>query len=193
MISPMKSSIGRRASIAAVAIAMTGAAALVAGLSFTPAGCTSDCKTVCPMPYVYIGSADSVTQVPIAGIDPEGPACPPSTASSVSGRQACRRVHALHHHRSAARNLRRRHLLLRPSRPRSFTSSSARSEPAAPATRRSVTPDSSYPRHADAGITGQTTGADAITIVVDGGGSDAVDGAGSDASDAGASDGAAAD
>src|SRR4051794_36284319 len=77
MISPMKPSIGRRARIAAVAIAMTGAAALLAGLSFTPTGCTSDCKTVCPMPYVYIGSADSLTQVPIAGIDPEGPACPP--------------------------------------------------------------------------------------------------------------------
>ena len=191
MISPKKSSLGRRTRIAAVAIAMTGTAALVAGLSFTPAGCTSDCKTVCPMPYVYIGSADSVTQVPITGIDPEGPACPPYGVFCLGTQAAGGCTHfTITGQRPGICDVG----ILFSDRPPEIVHLEFGEE-------RACCPgyaplgDTRFiiPASPDAGITGQTTGADAITIVVDAGGSDAVDGASSDAADAGASDGAVAD
>jgi hypothetical protein len=50
-----------------------GAAALVA-----QPGCSSGCDTLCAASYVYIGSPDGRTQIPLTGIVLQGAACPPA-------------------------------------------------------------------------------------------------------------------
>jgi len=143
------------------------------------------------MPYIYIGSADSVTQVPITGIDPEGPACPPYGVFCLGTQAAGGCTHfTITGQRPGICDVG----ILFSDRPPEIVHLEFGEE-------RACCPgyaplgDTRFiiPASPDAGITGQTTGADAITIVVDAGGSDAVDGASSDAADAGASDGAVAD
>ena len=69
-----------------LAAATAGVGLGVAALVAQP-GCSSDCNTICAATYVYIGSPDAMTQVPIAtgGIFVGGPACPPAYSVTCVG------------------------------------------------------------------------------------------------------------
>jgi hypothetical protein len=174
MLSLRKRPFGRRARVAAVAVAITGAAALAAGLSFTPAGCSSNCKTECPMPFVYIGSADSSTQIPVSGIELQGPACPPNygifcigtpsvggcTHFTITGQKPGTCDVGIHFSDRPSEIV---HL--------EFGEEQACCSGYPPlGDTRFIVPSSP-----DAGISGQTSGADAVTVVLDAGTPDGAD------------------
>jgi hypothetical protein len=171
----------------AVLFAALAAATLAAGALalFAPAGCGgSDCNQICRPGQVYIGSADGVTAIPLAGYAFSGPACPPNYGKTCVppqsgdgcayftvtglGPGACdvglvfsdRPAEIIHLEFGAP-------------------------QPCCPGYR--VVGDWTFivPASADAGISGNLSGADAITIVVDAGASDASDDA---ATDGGATD-----
>jgi hypothetical protein len=176
----------RAALFAAVAAGALGVGALAL---FAPAGCGgSDCKVICGPGQAYIGSADGKTAIPLAGYEFSGPACPPNYGKTCIppqsgygcayftvtglGPGACdvgvvfsdRPAEIIHLEFGASKTC----------------------CPGFP-----VVGDSTFivPANPDAGITGNLSGADAITIVVDGGASDATD----DAADGGVTDGGVTD
>jgi hypothetical protein len=67
-----------------LAAAAAGVGLGVAALVAQP-GCSSNCNTICPANYVYIGSPDGMTQVPITGIYLGGPSCPPTYSVTCVG------------------------------------------------------------------------------------------------------------
>jgi hypothetical protein len=67
--------------------AATAGVGLGVAAVFAQPGCSSNCNTICAATYVYIGSPDGLTQVPIAtgGIFLDGTACPPGYSVTCVG------------------------------------------------------------------------------------------------------------
>jgi hypothetical protein len=68
-------------------VATIAAAGFLAAILLAQPGCTSNCNKPCLPTYVYIGSADAVTQIPVTGIFLDGPACPAAYGVTCIGTQ----------------------------------------------------------------------------------------------------------
>jgi hypothetical protein len=163
----------RRARTALVALLAAGALGAAAAAVFAPTGCSSNCNEPCGPGQVYIGSVDGRMQLPITGIALFGPACPPYGVSCIGPPDigGCSYFTVTGLHPGACdvgiafsdRPAELVHLQFGESRTCC---------PGYP-----VVGESTFivPTNPDAGIAGVDSGADAVTIIVDGGTDGAAD------------------
>jgi hypothetical protein len=167
-----------RKRIAVTVTAIAGAAACVVGAAVVvgPSGCADNCATNCPLATIYIGDLDN-QELPIDAIGVQGPACPPQYGVYCAGdgqTTVCTHVTITGYAQGTCDVAIAFH-----DRPTEIVHTQF-----GPPIQQgcckgySIIGDSVFviPANPDAGISGVDGASDQVTIVVDGGATDAADG-----------------
>jgi hypothetical protein len=190
MASPLRTRIAVTVTTIAVAVVcVVGAVGVVA-----PAGCTGNCRSNCPNISVYIGNLDNF-QLAINDVLVDGPACPPPYSVSCAGDGVS--TNCTHVTLTGAAQGYCDVLIVFADRPPEIVHTQF-GPPVQQGccTGYTIVGDSVFiiPDNPDAGISGADGSTEAVTIVVDGGTTDAADGGTtSDAGDAASASDATAD